>query len=119
MQTNQVTIKLNRDIITKAYRIAEQRGDRIEDILAEWLDSYVYDLPVESLPDEEIIALCRFRMDLLQHQELSNLLYVHRERPLDIEESARLDELLQLHRRHLVRKAQALEVAVKRGLDID
>ena len=119
MQTNQITIKLSRDIIIKAHRIAEQRGDRIEDILAEWLDSYVHDLPVEKLTDEEIIALSRFRMDLLQHQELSNLLYIHRERPLEVEESARLDKLLQLHRRHLVRKAQALEIAAKRGLDLD
>jgi hypothetical protein len=49
-------------------------------------------------------------------EELSRLLAGNREGSLAEAEPARLDELIRLYRRGLVRKAQALRIAVARGL---
>jgi hypothetical protein len=56
------------------------------------------------------------QMDVGQQEELGDLLARHREGLLSGAERARLDELMQTYRRGLVRKAQALKVAVERGL---
>ena len=61
-------------------------------------------------------ALFFQEMDEDQQRELSHLLAGNRESLLDAESQARLDELMQIYRRGLVRKAQALKVAVQRGL---
>ena len=51
-----------------------------------------------------------------QQEELSRLLALNRENQLSPAEQQRLDELMQLYRRDLVRKAHALQIAVQRGL---
>jgi hypothetical protein len=56
------------------------------------------------------------QMEPEQQAALSNLLDRNREGELDNEEVNQLDELMQVYRRGLVRKAQALKVAVERGL---
>ena len=52
----------------------------------------------------------------MREQELGDLLARNREGQLSDSERARLDELMQIYRRGLVRKAQALKVAVERDL---
>lgn len=111
-----VTLELRPEVLTKAWETAHRTHRRVEDVLAEWLDRYAEELPVETLSDEDVLALCRFEMNIVQRQALAALLANHRERALTAEESTRLDELLQLHRRGMVRKARALEVAKSRGL---
>jgi hypothetical protein len=51
-----------------------------------------------------------------QQEELSALLEGNREGTLQAAEWARLGELMQVYRRGLIRKAQAIQVAVARGL---
>ncbi len=119
MHNKRVTIELKHEIVERAHLVAQNSQRPVEDVLAEWLDSYVNELPVESLDDDEIIHLCQFKMNVLQQQELSMLLHHHRERQLSREESEALDTLLQMHRRGLVRKARAIQVAAVRGLLID
>ncbi|MDX1990803.1 MAG: hypothetical protein SF029_00340 [bacterium] len=113
-----ITLELRNDVIARAVDIAARTQRRVEDVLAEWLDRYAEDLPVESLSDEQVLALCRFEMNIIQKQELATLLHTHHERALTDEESARLDDLLNLHRRSMVRKARALQVAASRGLSL-
>lgn len=119
MHNKRVTIELKHEIVERAHLVAQNSQRPVEDVLAEWLDSYVNELPVESLDDNEIIHLCQFKMNVIQQQELSLLLHHHRERQLSREESEQLDTLLQMHRRGLVRKARAIQVAAVRGLLID
>ncbi|MEQ8674150.1 MAG: hypothetical protein RLP44_08985 [Aggregatilineales bacterium] len=119
MHNKRVTIELKHEIVERAHVVAQNTQRPVEDVLAGWLDNYINELPVENLNDEELIQLCQFKMNLFQQQELSLLLHYHRERPLTREESERLDTLLQMHRRGLVRKARALQVAAARGLIVD
>jgi hypothetical protein len=46
----------------------------------------------------------------------SDLQARHREEYLNEQENSKLDELMQIYRSGLVRKAQAMNIAVKRGL---
>jgi hypothetical protein len=85
-------------------------------VLTEWLDHFASDLPVASLSDEQILALCEMQMDENQKRELSDLLALQREGQLTAANRERLEMLMTVYRRGLVRKAEALKVAVERGL---
>lgn len=111
-----VTLQLSRELIVRALKIADASDCSIEQVLEEWLKKHIENLPLESLSDGEILALCDYEMNAISKYELRDLLYQHRERELQPQESARLDELLQIYRRVIVRKARATEVAVARGL---
>jgi hypothetical protein len=63
-----------------------------------------------------VLLLARSQLPTDEQQELSNLLAGNREGALTARQHVRLDELMQLYRRGLVRKAQANQVAVDRGL---
>ena len=111
-----MTIPVPERAVRRAARLASLTQQRVEDVLAGWLDWTAAEIPVETLTDDELLALCNLEMDEEQQQELSRLLARNREGFLGAAEQARLDELMQVYRHGLVRKAQALKVAVQRGL---
>jgi hypothetical protein len=55
-------------------------------------------------------------METQQQEIFSDLLARQQEGQLNDVENSQLDELMQVYRRGLVRKAKALKVAVERGL---
>jgi hypothetical protein len=63
-----------------------------------------------------VLVLCDMQMDDARQMELSDLLADNREGALDGAKHKRLDELMLVYRRGTVRKAQALKMAVERGL---
>jgi hypothetical protein len=71
---------------------------------------------VTNLPDEEVLALADSKMPLDLQEELSELLALQRESEIDEAGRKRLDELMEFYGRSMVRKAEALRVAVERGL---
>jgi len=74
------------------------------------------EIPVALLPDEEVLILCDLQMTAKQHEEISDLLADQREGMIDEAGRKRLDELLQIYDQYLLRKSEALVVAVQRGL---
>lgn len=112
-----ITLILSDEIIARALDIAQKTNRELEDVVAEWIDEY--DVPVEKLSDEEILLLCDYEMNPYHAYELRNLLYHHREGDLDRTDSERLDELLQIYRKGIVRKSRALQVAAARGLSVN
>jgi hypothetical protein len=111
-----MTIPVSERAVRRAARVASLTQQRVEDVLAGWLDRTAAEIPVETLPDDELLALCDLEMDEEQQQELSRLLAGNREGLLNAAEQTQLDELMQVYRHELVRKARALKVAVQRGL---
>jgi hypothetical protein len=111
-----MTIPVSERAARHAARLASLTQQRVEDVLAGWLDWAAAEIPVEMLPNDELLVLCNLEMGEEQQQELSRLLAGNREGLLDAAEQARLDELMQVYRHGLVRKARALKVAVQRGL---
>lgn len=80
-----------------------------------WIDRVVAEPSVDSLPDDQVLALCKMQMEAEQQEELSDHLARNREGLLSDAERARLDELMRIYRRGVVRKPQALKVAVEHG----
>jgi polyphosphate kinase len=114
--SEQVTIQISDEVVRQAATVASQSKRRLEDVLAEWLESVVSDLPVESLSDNDVIRLSELQLPEEQQSELSELLSRNSENSLGEQDRRRLDELMRVYEHGLLRKAQALRVAVQRGL---
>lgn len=71
---------------------------------------------LDLLNDEELLAVCDYQPDAPYEEALSDLLECNREGTLNETGRRKLDDLMQTYREGLVRKAQALNVAVSRDL---
>jgi hypothetical protein len=111
-----ITLDLPADVAQRAAAIARQTNRQVEDVLLEWLGRAATETPVESLPNDQVLALCDLEMSQGEQDELTALLARQREGALDDVARRRLDELMAIYRRGMVQKAQALKVAVERGL---
>lgn len=111
-----VTLELPENVTHSVRSIARQTHRKMEDVLIDWINIAAAELPVEYLSDAQVLALCDSELALDQQKELSNLLADNKEGLLTSNTKQRLDELMSLYRRGLVRKAAAWKVAVMRGL---
>ena len=111
-----VMVELPDEVAQQARAAAAQTQQRFEDVLVSWLTCAGAEPPIDSLPDDQVLALCDAMLDPTSQEELSRLLAHNREGSLAEMERLRLDELMRLYRRGLIRKAQALRIAVARGL---
>jgi hypothetical protein len=114
--SQQVTIQISDEVVRHAAQVAAQTQRPIEEVLAAWLESAVSELPVEKLPNNEILALTERQLTNQQQDALSELLALNREGSLNPAGKLQLDELIRLYEHGLLRKAQALRIAVQRGL---
>jgi hypothetical protein len=71
---------------------------------------------IEWLPDAEVLALANVQMDEADQTELNALLVAQREGVINPPARERLHVLLDNYRQGMLRKAQALQVAISRGL---
>jgi hypothetical protein len=108
-----ITIQISDHAIQHAAQIAANTKQSVEAVLSDLIES---SLPVELLSDDEVLVLSEMRMTEDQDDELSDLLAQQREGELDPEGRRRLIELMQIYEHGLLRKSQALRVAVERGL---
>jgi hypothetical protein len=111
-----ITLELPEALAEQVKAIAAQTHQRLEDVLVAWIDRAVSDLPIESLPDQQVLDLANIEMLPDQQLALSQLLDDSREGQLNENTALQLEQLMQIYRRGLVRKARALQVAVSRGL---
>jgi hypothetical protein len=111
-----VTLELPEHVVQSARVAAARTHRRVEEVLVDWIDQAVAEVPVESLSDIKILGLCDTQLADQDQKELSCLLTRNREGQPDNVDRARLHALMQMYRRGLVRKAQAWNVAVARGL---
>ena len=108
-----VTLELPDKIAQNTHSVAAKTRRSLLDVLLGWLDQIADDLPMEDLPDEQVLAISAMQLDQALQMELSELLAVNREGTLTYQQRLRLDELMHLYRRSLIRKAQAIKVAVE------
>jgi hypothetical protein len=111
-----VTIELPEDIAQQVRTVAARPQRSVDEVLVDWIRRAGAEPVLELLPDEELLAVCDGESHPAQQEELSELLERNREGTLLGPERERLDELMRGYRAGLVRKAQALKVAVSRGL---
>ena len=96
--------------------LAARSGQAPNKILNELLDRSLAEIPVERLPDAEVLVIADMMMDERDQEELADLLDDQREGTLNASQRLRLDQLMQVYRRGMVRKSEALKIAVQRGL---
>jgi hypothetical protein len=114
--TEKVTIELPEDIAQQVRTVAAHTQRTVDEVLVEWIRRAGAEPVLELLPDEDLLAVCDSQPGQVEQEELSTLLERNQEGALLPPERARLDELMRNYRSGLVRKAQALKVAVRRGL---
>lgn len=112
-----VRLELPEDVARSVREVAARTYRRMEDVLVDWIDGVVAELPVETLSDDQVLRLCDLQMETDQQEELNVLLARDREARLEGGERQRLEELLRLYRLSVVRRGRALRVAVERGLN--
>jgi hypothetical protein len=114
--TQTVTLQVPNKLASTAQAVAKQTKRPVEEILVEWLNNAIEHLPMESFDDQQIIALTQLTIEPSQQTELSDLLAKNREMQLSGTEKERLNELMRFYRQSLVQKAEAMKLAVERGL---
>ena len=53
-----VPLELPERIARSSKEIAVRTQHRLEDVLVEWIDRAITELPVEFLPDDQVLVLC-------------------------------------------------------------
>ena len=119
-----VTVTLPDDVYRSAERLAQLTNRDVADVLAEALTlslpslspSAVLIRAVEKLSDAEVLKLTELQMGPEQDRRLSTLLQRQQAGELSEAERPELLALMQYYQEALLRKAQALQEAVRRGL---
>jgi hypothetical protein len=119
-----VTVSLPDEIYHRAESLARLTGRDLPGVLADTLAMSFSLLGVEETPtpslseasNEDVVALTDLEMDPVQDQRLSTLLDRQQAGQLRVEERVELVALMQVYQEGLLRKAQALGEAVRRGL---
>ena len=119
-----VVVTLPDDVYRRVEQLAQLTNRDVADLLA---DTITLSLPpldlssrsvhaVTSLSDEDVLALMELQMLPAQDRRLSALLQKQQAQALSDPERAELLALMQVYQEGLLRKAQALREAVRRGL---
>ena len=122
--TTCVMVTLQDDVYRRVERLAQLTSREVADLLADTITLALPPLAVsaESVPaitalsDEEVLGLTDLQMTPKQDRRLSALLQKQQERGLSAAEQTELVMLMQVYQEGLLRKAQALHEAVRRGL---
>ncbi len=122
--STQVVVTLPDDIYRRAERLAQLTSRDVAEVLVDTIALSLAPLsphptsitPITALSDAEVLALTELQMDPAQDQCLSRLLHRQQAGELTGQERAELLALLQRYQEGLLRKAQALHEAVRRGL---
>ena len=119
-----VVVTLQDDVYRRVERLAQLTNRDVADLLADTITISLAPLDVSSgsiravasLTDEEVQELAELQMFPAQDRRLSALLQKQQAQDLSVHERAELFTLMQVYQEGLVRKAQALREAVRRGL---
>jgi len=114
--SERVTVELPDELARRARDAAAARNRRLEDAVIEWIGQAVAEPTIEALSDDELLTYCDMTLEADLQEELSKRLSDIRESQIDASGRARLDHLMVLYRRRLMRKARAWKEAVARGL---
>jgi hypothetical protein len=114
--TEKLTVELPAEKAQRLRDLAAKSQRPVEELLLECIDRVTDEPPVDCLADDQVLAICGAELPGVQQAELSELFGRNREGELTPLEQRRLDQLMQGYRQGLVRKAQAMRVAVARGL---
>ena len=122
--STEVVLHLPDNLFRQASRMAELSNRDLPHVLTETLENAFFPLgplaetlaPVEKLSDREVLQLADLRLKNSQGKRFSRLLTRQNAGKLSETERIELTALLQISQEGMLRKAQALAEAVRRGL---
>jgi predicted transcriptional regulator len=116
--TAQITLNLPDEVYQQAELLAQQRQRSVSEILVETLEIFLLPSakPVSALSDSEVIALTQLRLQPFQEQRLNELLDRQQSGTITSVEHEELQALIHIYEARLLRQAQSLNEAVRRGL---
>ncbi len=121
--STQVTLTLPYALWERAGLLARRTGRDVTDLLAETIELSLNPLgvctaerPVENWPDQDLLVAVDAQLPPADNQRLSELLDRQQDGALAATEQAELRALMQAYQDGLLRKAQTLREAVRRGL---
>lgn len=122
--STKITVTLPDDAITRLENMAKLTGQDVDDVLATTIALSLPDLnpatydasKIAELSDDEVLRLTKIELRTEQDRRLTELLDRQQAGKLLESERAELQTLMQTYQVGLLRKAQALHEAVKRGL---
>ena len=116
--TAQITLNLPDEVYHQAELLAQQRHRTVSEILVETLENFLLPTPkpLSALSDSEVITQTQLRLQPLQEQRLSELLDRQQSGTIASVELDELQALIHIYETRLLRQAQALNEAVRRGL---
>ena len=112
----EITLQISDRIIQQAAIAAAKKKHRIEEVLADWLESLFQEKFADKMSDEEILALTKMQISPAEQERLSELLFKNREVGLKKKEQRELDLMIEISERNMLKKSEALRIAVERGL---
>jgi hypothetical protein len=124
IMSTRVILNLPDEVYNQAARLAELMNQDVPHVLAETIESVLSPLgasashltPVCELSDRELLAAADLRMNEAQGRRLGRLLDRQQSSKLKESERDELAALMQVYHECLVRKAQALGEAARRGI---
>ncbi|NJK70602.1 MAG: hypothetical protein HC941_32595 [Microcoleus sp. SU_5_3] len=116
--TAKITLNLPDEVYHQAELLAQQCHRSVSEILVETLENFLLPTakPVSALSDSELIAQTQLRLQPVQEQRLSELLDRQQSGTIISVEREELQALIHIYEARLLRQAQALNEAVRRGL---
>ena len=120
----QITVTLPEDVLQRAELLARRTGRPVGDILAETIELSLRPLGAPSngerliadWSDDDVLAAADVGLPVAEDRRLSELLDHQQAGLLADAEPAELKALMEMYQEGLLRKAQALREAVRRGL---
>ncbi|ANV86962.1 hypothetical protein [Picosynechococcus sp. PCC 7117] len=120
--STRITIELPDDVYQRVEQFAHLANRDLSSVVAESIQLLIpapnntASPAITALDDEEILGLTELQMEPEQDARLSQLLDLQQAGQLSNPDSSELQTLMQIYQEGLLRKATALNEAVKRGL---
>lgn len=120
--STQLTLDLPENLVARARTIAQRAGQSVNDLLAESIElslkpwGAASEDDIHQCGDNEVLKACALELSVEDDCRLSELLQRQQAETLAVQEQAELASLMQVYQEGLVRKAEALREAVRRGL---
>lgn len=112
----EVTLTIPENAWLYAKSVATRNKQKIEDVLVNLIEKGSKEVELENLSDAEILVLTKMKISPEKQERLSELLYKNREIGLNSEEQEELDLIIEICELNNLKKAEALRIAVERGL---
>lgn len=112
----QITLTVSDNVWLYAKTVASRNKRRIDEVLSDWLEKFSSEIDVEKFSDSEVLALTELQISPAQQKLLDKFQEKNGEGTLTSAEEKQFDALMEIYEDALLKKAQALRVAVERGL---